>query len=184
VSAEAALLAIGLLNFADDEGYFRYIPKLIESKIFPLRELSKNIPGMIQELSEIGYLSLKTDPETGKEYGKITKFDKHQRVDKPKTSEIKELGIFQDNSENVPRTINEGKEGKGRERKESKTIPPKFEWVKSYCEERQNGIDPQKFIDHYEANNWMRGKSKVKDWQACIRTWEGKRENSTVEFYT
>ena len=44
--------------------------------------------------------------------------------------------------------------------------------VSKYCLEQKNGINPQKFIDHYTANAWMRGKNKIKDWQACIRTWE------------
>ena len=38
-------------------------------------------------------------------------------------------------------------------------------------------VDGQAFIDHYEANGWMRGKNKVKDWKACVRTW--KRNRST-----
>lgn len=50
--------------------------------------------------------------------------------------------------------------------------PPKFEEVKAYCDERKNNVDPEGFIDHYETNGWMRGKTKVKDWKACIRTWE------------
>lgn len=54
----------------------------------------------------------------------------------------------------------------------SKTIPPTLKEVTAYCQKRQNGVDPQEFLDHYEANGWMRGKSKVKDWMACVRTWE------------
>jgi len=50
--------------------------------------------------------------------------------------------------------------------------PPTLQEVTDYCAERGNGIDPQNFIDHYEANGWIRGKSKVKDWKACVRTWE------------
>ena len=50
--------------------------------------------------------------------------------------------------------------------------PPTLEEVRDYCHERKNGIDPQKFIDHYEANGWIRGKTKIKDWKACVRTWE------------
>lgn len=51
-------------------------------------------------------------------------------------------------------------------------IPPSIEQVSTYCKERNNGVDPQTFIDHYEANGWMRGKNKIKDWKACVRTWE------------
>ena len=54
--------------------------------------------------------------------------------------------------------------------------PPTLEEVAAYCRERKNGIDPQEFIDHYSANGWMRGKTKISDWKACVRTWEGKRK--------
>ncbi|WP_110309860.1 helix-turn-helix domain-containing protein [Dysgonomonas alginatilytica] len=63
-------------------------------------------------------------------------------------------------------------------------IPPRFEEVETYCLERKNGIDPQTFIDHYTANGWMRGKTKVKDWKACVRTWEqnrNKNENNRTD---
>lgn len=50
--------------------------------------------------------------------------------------------------------------------------PPTLQEVILYCRERQNIVDPNKFINHYEANGWMRGKNKIKDWKACVRTWE------------
>jgi uncharacterized protein YdaU (DUF1376 family) len=53
-----------------------------------------------------------------------------------------------------------------------KFTPPSVKEVREYCQERSNGVDPQTFVDHYEANGWMRGKTKVKDWKACVRTWE------------
>lgn len=63
-------------------------------------------------------------------------------------------------------------------------IPPILEEVEAYCLERKNGIDPQTFIDHYTANGWMRGKTRVKDWKACVRTWEqnrNKNENNRTD---
>jgi len=51
-------------------------------------------------------------------------------------------------------------------------IPPTVEEVTAYCRERDNFIDPQHFIDYYEARNWMLGKTKMKDWKAAVRTWE------------
>ena len=50
--------------------------------------------------------------------------------------------------------------------------PPKVEEVFQYCAERCNKVDAQEFIDHYQSNGWMRGKAKIKDWKACVRTWE------------
>ncbi len=44
--------------------------------------------------------------------------------------------------------------------------------VQEYCHERLNQIDPAQFYDFYETKGWKVGKEKMKDWQACIRTWE------------
>lgn len=54
-------------------------------------------------------------------------------------------------------------------------MPPTFEEVSCYCEERQNGVDAQRFIDFYASKGWKVGNQAMKDWKACIRTWE-KRE--------
>lgn len=51
---------------------------------------------------------------------------------------------------------------------------PTLEEVEKYCLERKNGINAQKFIDFYESKGWMIGKNKMKDWKACVRTWENK----------
>ena len=56
----------------------------------------------------------------------------------------------------------------------SRFTPPTLEEVISYCRERQNSVEANNFINHYEANGWMRGKNKIKDWKACVRTWEQK----------
>ena len=50
--------------------------------------------------------------------------------------------------------------------------------IKEYCLWRNNGIDAETFFDFYESKNWLIGKNKMKDWKACIRTWE-KRQNKT-----
>ena len=59
--------------------------------------------------------------------------------------------------------------------KGKKFTPPTLQEVTAYCMERNNGIEPQTFIDFYQSKNWMIGKSKMKDWRACIRTWESRR---------
>lgn len=96
----------------------------------------------------------------------------------------------------------QGKESKGKESKGNKNkglkdigdsneppappkrfIPPSFEMVKAYCDERKNSVDPQKWYDHYTSNGWKVGKNAMKDWKAAVRTWErseygGKKTNS------
>lgn len=52
--------------------------------------------------------------------------------------------------------------------------PPTLQEVTDYCQSRNNGVDPQRFIDFYASKGWMVGKNAMKDWKACVRTWEGR----------
>lgn len=54
----------------------------------------------------------------------------------------------------------------------TKFIPPTVEQVQEYCKERNNTVDAEKFVNHYAASNWFRGKTKIKNWKACVITWE------------
>ncbi len=62
---------------------------------------------------------------------------------------------------------------------ESRFTPPTVEEVQAYCRERQNNVDPQRFIDYYEARGWLIGKNKMKDWKAAVRTWERSGYNNS-----
>ena len=62
------------------------------------------------------------------------------------------------------------------EKKSRGFLPPTEEEVRAYCEERENGIDAEEFLNHYEVTDWMRGKTPIRNWKACIRTWEMKRK--------
>lgn len=56
---------------------------------------------------------------------------------------------------------------------------PTLEEVKAYCEERNNNVDAQRFIDFYEANNWTDSKgNKVKSWKQKVITWESHQDNN------
>ena len=51
-------------------------------------------------------------------------------------------------------------------------VPPSVEDVETYCKERQNNVDAQRFVDYYTSNGWHVGKNPMKDWKAAVRTWE------------
>lgn len=112
ISESACLLAIGLLNYADDEGYFNANPKLIKAAVFPIRETSRSIPVLLQELSNCGYISL-FSAQNGKHFGLINNFTKHQVVNKKTPSKIKEMNLlpYDYGSDTVGLPL--GKEGKG-----------------------------------------------------------------------
>lgn len=62
--------------------------------------------------------------------------------------------------------------------KNNKFTPPTLEEVKEYCKERNNTVDPDTFINFYESKGWFVGKNKMKDWRACVRTWERNRNSN------
>lgn len=116
VSEAACLLAIGLLNYADDEGYFNANPKLIKAAIFPIREQSGSIPVLMRELSSVGYISLFSSHD-GKIYGLVNNFAKHQVINKAKKSIIRDLCTLPYEYGSDTEELPPGKEGKGKEGK-------------------------------------------------------------------
>lgn len=91
------LLAIGLLNHADDYGYFKAHKALVKAAVFPFSDSSLSIHGMLSELSNIAYISL-FEGLDGKPYGHINNFTKHQKVNRPTDSKIEPLRQFTEDS--------------------------------------------------------------------------------------
>ena len=62
--------------------------------------------------------------------------------------------------------------GKVNNKEGKKFVKPTIEEIEEYCKERNNGINANAFYDFYEAKDWFIGKNKMRDFKACIRTWE------------
>lgn len=126
-------------------------------------------------------------------WGNITKEEYEARV---RSMKEKEIGNTKDTTEyhGIPRNTTEyhGKIGntentinkeKGIRNKEKEInidrgqtakrfTPPSLEDIKDYCSEMGYNIDPQEFLDHYQANGWVQGKGKaIRDWKAALRNW-------------
>lgn len=86
----AKLLAIGLLNYADDEGFFYATVSLIRSALRPFDDDSTIVRRSLETLSKIGFVEVREHPTHGP-VGVVISFNEHQRVDRPKASIIKEL---------------------------------------------------------------------------------------------
>lgn len=82
------LLAIGLLNMADDDGFFVADVSIIKSSLFPFSEDSVSIHGALTDLSRHGWIALKRHPERGS-LGLVVNFRRHQVINRPTTSKIK-----------------------------------------------------------------------------------------------
>lgn len=123
VSPEACLLAIGLLNHCDDEGFFNANPKLVESDVFPLRTLSVTTTVALRELSGIGYIKVFQGTD-GKTYGQVVNFEKHQVINKKSPSKIKDLATLPENYGSPTVVLPSGKERKGKEMEGNISICP------------------------------------------------------------
>ena len=83
--------------------------------------------------------------------------------------------IYDNKIDNI--TIKEKKEIKEKkkdlpETKERVFKKPSVEEISSYCQERNNNINPEQFYDYYEANGWKINRNPMKDWKATVRNWE------------
>lgn len=69
-------------------------------------------------------------------------------------------------------------EGKSGRATAKRFTPPTVDDVRGYCKQRNNAVDPQRFVDFYESKGWVVGKTKMKDWKASVRTWESKQREA------
>ncbi len=51
---------------------------------------------------------------------------------------------------------------------------PTIQEIKDFISENSFSIDADTFFNYYEANGWMVGRNKMKDWKAAIRNWNRK----------
>ena len=108
-------------------------------------------------------------------------------------------GVYKLNTpciQNVSKADTQDRREKGRGRKSNgaampprakRFTPPTLAEVQSYVAERHSPVDPQGFIDFYEAKGWMVGKTPMRSWQAACRNaekwdrWEHDAKQSNPE---
>ena len=66
-----------------------------------------------------------------------------------------------------------------KEKTPTRFIPPSLEEVKAYCKERENRVDPERFIAFYTSNGWKVGKNPMKNWKAAVINWEKNNFNDS-----
>lgn len=59
--------------------------------------------------------------------------------------------------------------------------PPTVDEVRAYCQERNNGVDPESFVAFYASKGWRVGQSPMKDWKQAVITWEKRRKQEGKE---
>ena len=132
------------------------------------KETKDTINGILKELEENKYLLRKRVYCNGKisdwEYNIYESNDLY-----PKNQDIENQDIENQDVNKITKQLNTKQYKENNKRKFEK---PSIEEIKEYCKERNNGINANRFYDFYESKDWYVGKNKMKDWKACIRTWE------------
>ena len=68
--------------------------------------------------------------------------------------------------------INTNNYRENRNGSKNRFVVPSAEEVEAYCRERGNNVDARRFVDFYTSKGWRIGNEPMRDWRACVRTWE------------
>jgi hypothetical protein len=175
------LLAIGLLNLSDDEGFFYADDKLIRSALRPFDDDSSIVRRSIERLSKVGYIEVREHDSHGL-IGFVVSFADHQRVDRPKPSIIRDLyDSTNDRRSVVDESLLEGKgmegnrEGKGTG-KERRADPDTYVFKLEGFEAFWN-VYPKKTGRGDAEKSWARMRPPLDDvldalgWQSQQQSW-------------
>ena len=66
-------------------------------------------------------------------------------------------------------------------REKKRFTPPTYDELLAYANEIGSTVNIDDFIDYYDSNGWMVGKSKMKDWKATLRRWSRNRKQEKSE---
>ena len=122
----------------------------------------------LKMLEDDGMVNVKSDSK--KTVINIVNYSVFQDSETEKTTVKRQ----QDDTETSQKHTNKNEKNVKNEKKCSRArfVPPSYEQVSSYCQERGNDVDAQRFLDFYQSKGWMVGKNKMKDWKAAVRSWE------------
>jgi hypothetical protein len=108
----------------------------------------------------------------------IVNFDKYQETEQQNEQQKNNRRTTEEQQKNT----NKNDKNEKNEKNVSKSVsniftPPTLQQVIDYCNERNKGVDPERWFNFYQAKGWMVGKNKMKDWKAAVRTWENNGGN-------
>lgn len=154
-----------------------------------LDEKEENVQITIQYLLKSGLLEMCSDEEyylpdtkdsTGSETAVASRVRKHREKQKAlqcntDVTQVKhlcngEIEIELEKDIEIEKEIDSS--AKSTTTKRKRFEKPTLSQITQYCLERNNNVNAEQFYDYYESNGWKVGKNAMKDWKACVRTWE------------
>jgi len=120
----------------------------------------------------VGHESASREAIKKREYRLRKKLEEDTSADKKGTNCPTEIEIRDKRLEYRDIDIDKEKEKKSNKKSATRFAPPTVQEVRDYCQERNNNVDAERFVDFYAAKGWKIGSSQMKDWKAAVRTWE------------
>ena len=106
----------------------------------------------------------------------IVNYDIYQGMGNAEETPRKHLGNSEETVGKQSLPTNNNDNNDNNDNKVRRFAPPTLEEVKSYCQERNNNVDPVKFFDYYQQGQWKDSKGNpVKNWKQKLITWENKQ---------
>lgn len=168
--------------YCDQQGLFNKLPDEIAGKLIKhiFAYVNDEDPIASDLLLEIAFepikLQLKRDLRKYDDYIDKQRLNgaKGGRPSKPTETQITQP-FFQESkkADNVNGNENEN------ENATNKTgfVKPTIEQVDNYMKEIEYKGDAEYFINHYQSNGWVVGRSKMKDWKSAVRNWKKNDKN-------
>ena len=186
------LLGIAILNLADDEGYFIGEAFFVRGQLFPYEKGLHKVAKGLKLLEEKGYIALQDAPSFGM-IGLVVNFKKHQKVNRPLPSTLKEYfqssihgglsesslpewkGVGKELEENGKEAERNGTYCKGKEVKSDGDgnmngnyhLPPSFaQWMEYAAKMHWEANSASTAYCRLEADKWqnLEGSSVMLDW--------------------
>ena len=185
--SESKLLFFYVITRCNNIGVFDISLRMVSFQVgFEVtKEKILNIPSDIEEIKEGVFWLPKF---CFHQYGELTEnCIPHRKY----IAELKKLNLlgrvnvgYSKGSDTLEEKEEEKEEDKDKDKEEEiskikRFTKPSLEEIKAYCEQRQNKVNPNKFLNFYESKGWKVGKDPMKDWEACIRTWELKENTQS-----
>lgn len=197
-SVLARLNFVGLISMADDHGRGRAYHRFLFGHLHPYATdvTEEAFKAALAELGSGDRPLVIFYQENGEEFYAIPGWHRHQYVEKAKGSALPPPPGHVPDEEGTPPLCGGDVEGNERGARPSqagtsrlriglegigldsrtaarpKFAPPTLSEVQAYCRERNNGVNPAKFWNHYQSNGWKVGKNPMKDWRCAVHTWE------------
>lgn len=171
--------------YCDQQGLFNKLPDEIAGKLIKhiFAYVNDDNPIATDLLLEIAFepikLQLKRDLRKYDEYIDKQRVNGSKGGRPTKPNETQKTQAFFDKPKKAD-NVNANENENDNETNKRGFVKPTIEQIKEYMSEQGMNDIAENWLNHYEANGWMVGKNKMKDWKASVRTWKTNQKNNSA----